>query len=340
MRESNYELLRFLSTFMIVLLHVAAGSVAITMTTPNLAFTISNGLDSVARYGVPLFVMLSGAFQLQNPKNKRFLFYYPRIIKTILIPTLTWSVIYVFYSVYCGMDTSYVVKQLFLGSPYYHLWYLYMALGLFAVTPLLVRFVSGRSHKQIFAVALILTVFAFLITEAVTFIWMFKFVQYLGYYLFGYLINQNKESLRKYKNHFLILSLMCTVCIYYFTEMLVYHGGDFYKPLYFYGFLSPFVILGSIFIFCYFACLQNVGNGILKVSKYSFTIYLSHALFLNLISNTLISMDINLGVISRIPILTILTFLTSFIFAYLFDKITRLFKPSRSSRSVNKKRAK
>jgi len=74
-RNKNLDLLRVLASFMVILLHVSTKYVVENIGSPNLYFTIGNFFNSITRISVPIFVMLSGAFILDNVKNKDYEFF-------------------------------------------------------------------------------------------------------------------------------------------------------------------------------------------------------------------------------------------------------------------------
>ncbi len=339
MRLGNYELLRLLSTFMIVLLHVAAGSVALTMVDPNISFTLSNAMDSTTRYAVPLFVMLSGAFQLKKKENQEFIPYFIKIGKTILIPTLIWSFVYVIYQIgdrwysYTLGELSYTeftdlvtyfVTQWAKGAPFYHMWYLYMALGLFLITPILIRIMDRVSRGAIGFIGVGFVILGMIVTDVTVLPWPLKFIQYMGYYVLGYWIRENKQILMRWKIHAAIISFICFILIFYATEILVKSESEALNPFYFYGFLSPFVVIGSIMTFSFFSCFQFNNPWIEKIAGYSFNIYLVHALILDVLNKVINQIPLSMGSVERIPILTLTVFLLSLGFSAALEKIATL----------------
>ncbi len=336
LRLGNYELLRLLSTFMIVLLHVAAGSISLTMEHPDISFTLSNAMDSATRYAVPLFVMLSGAFQLNKKRNKKYFTYYKKIGITILIPTLVWSFIYVLYQVVNARKSyalgeidsrglsdliSYFFTQWVKGAPYYHMWYLYMALGLFVITPILIRVINRLDRGSVGLMGATFLIIGMIVTDITTLPWYLKFIQYLGYYILGYWIRENVSVLKKWKIHSAIISIICMIFIFYATEILVKSGTEAINPFYFYGFLSPVVAFGSVTAFSFFSCLTFENLWVDKIATYSFSIYLVHALILDMLTKAINESSFELGSVMRIPILTLAVFLLSLGFAVLIHVI-------------------
>lgn len=86
-REENLDVLRVISSFMVVLIHVSAIYVSTNINNYNYDFKIGNFFDSISRISVPLFVMISGAFLINNEKNKNFNYFMRKTIKKIVVPT-------------------------------------------------------------------------------------------------------------------------------------------------------------------------------------------------------------------------------------------------------------
>ena len=71
-RQSNFDLLRIISTFAVVLIHVNA-TVANSNNISLVGFNICSLINIITRFSVPCFVMLSGAFILNNEKNADYI---------------------------------------------------------------------------------------------------------------------------------------------------------------------------------------------------------------------------------------------------------------------------
>lgn len=67
-RQNNFDLLRIISTFAVVLIHANA-TIANDYNISLLGYNIQSFVNVITRFSVPCFVMLSGAFILSNTKN-------------------------------------------------------------------------------------------------------------------------------------------------------------------------------------------------------------------------------------------------------------------------------
>ena len=94
-REIKYDILRILSMFAVILLHVNATYFDVKGEI-SFIWEIENAINYFTRFAVPCFVMISGAFMLN--KKKGILSIYVSAIYKILIPflymTAMWAALF------------------------------------------------------------------------------------------------------------------------------------------------------------------------------------------------------------------------------------------------------
>ena len=101
-RQSNFDLLRIISTISVVLIHVNA-TVADSNNISLVGFNICSLINIITRFSVPCFVMLSGAFILNNEKNADYKHFYAKSFYKIGIPLIIFmQVVVVFYVLNIG----------------------------------------------------------------------------------------------------------------------------------------------------------------------------------------------------------------------------------------------
>jgi surface polysaccharide O-acyltransferase-like enzyme len=108
--------------------------------------------------------MLSGAFILSNEKNDDYKKFYSKSFCKIGVPTVIFSLLYILYRIplcflgeFSGVSELLVlVKDILKGSPMYHMWYLYMLIGVYAMVPIILRFKRSISEKTFYKVSFIL----------------------------------------------------------------------------------------------------------------------------------------------------------------------------------------
>ena len=152
----HYDTIRLLAVIAIVLLHVAANGVN-DLPFGSMNWWIANVIDSACRAGVPLFLMLSGALLLhKNHKTKEQSVseFYRRRWQRLAAPVLLWSLFYLAWTQLKAwwknqpLTVDDTLRSALSGEPYFHLWYLYMLIGLYAVLPWFRLYWQRLSDKQ------------------------------------------------------------------------------------------------------------------------------------------------------------------------------------------------
>lgn len=140
-----------------------------------------------------------------------------------------------------------LLKDILKGSPMYHMWYLYMLIGIYALTPIVIRFKNSITEKTFYKVS-----FAFLAWASISqykgmagLSWdIGQSFEYLGYFMAGYSIRKifaNKNNCKA------IIAILIGVF------WIVCASGLVYKEMTArYEIISPycfFIVLASLFIF-------------------------------------------------------------------------------------------
>lgn len=147
--------LRNLATVMVIAIHVS-GPLAEQLPDMNTwGWWISNWWDATSRASVPIFVLLSGALLLtKDYPTGPFL---RKRLTRVLIPGLFWMCVYLFYNHLVKQQPAGFVdafRMIVEGPVHYHLWFIYLIVGLYLVYPLLrpwVRQATDADYLYIFA---------------------------------------------------------------------------------------------------------------------------------------------------------------------------------------------
>jgi len=327
-RNYSIDTLRTIATLLVILLHVSAGYVITAKNdlTFDTSFWIGNIADSFSRICVPLFVLISGMFLVG--RNETFKQSYQKRASRILVPLISWTIIYILFRVAISLiadnpiDVKSLLTSVIVGKPYYHMWYLFMIIGLYFIAPILNNSISYVSRNTLWTVAIMLLLFGMLnssydkfLNNKVSFIlW---FVNYLGYFILGYLI---KDSKRRFP--FLVLFSAYIISSILIAVLSLYTIKS-YDSLYFYGYLTPFVIIGSLSVYKLFHQLKLKENIFSKISYLTLGIYLIHAGVLKALNSGLSMLDIKAfnNPIIEISLKFGITFFTSIIAAWTISKI-------------------
>lgn len=288
----------------VVVIHVTAINF---YSTDKLAFQtwiIHIIFNCLARWAVPVFVMVSGAIFLDPERPLRTRKLFSKYIPRLLVMYLLWSALYLF------IDIALYKKNMSAGvlintwiSGHYHLWYLPMCISLYLVTPVVRKIVIDKKVVQYFLIL------AFVVTFTVpTVLEFLKLIDgrlfdigslfakqfqiylpigYISYFVLGNFIN---KSLIERKTEYQIYLLGAGGFIY--TVLMTVIAS---KKLNDYtGFLSNTsvnVLFESIAVFVFAKKhLNTIGNGSIEkmvryLAKYSFGVYLIHAFIVDLIKN-------------------------------------------------------
>lgn len=281
-RMTNYDILRALACISIILLHISSvyyGKSINDYKMTNRTWYLSYIINGLTRYAVPVFVMLSGAFQISNSKNKNYQYYYKKIFLKVCLPTFFFGVMYSCYSFIMGQKIDCVLANFLKGNPYYHMWYLYMIFGLYFLTPFIIRILENVKISLIGAFMLCFIITISGIYTSHFFSWDIGYsMSYMGYYIIGYIIFKNRKR-RKGSIRFICIGFLIELMTSCLSVYLYINGLINMLDIKVLDPLSPITYIASVFIFTGFSGLKIEKNNVFsRISKYSLYIYLWHAM--------------------------------------------------------------
>lgn len=233
--------MRILAALAIIFVHVSQATLNLPDEIDSLSWWTSNLYLSFSLWGVPAFVMISGALLLSPLREYPSLSsFYMKRVNRLLLPLLFWTLFYLFWSYLKSvMLDKDVVAEKFLasvlsGRPYYHMWYLYMVFGLYVFTPYLRKIVKHSTEFELLVLCALLMLISMLSVvthtsphKATLFIQMFPL--YLGYFFSGHLIFSSKLVFKTpFLLAFFILFALLTALGHY-VESLYFEGSYFYQ---------------------------------------------------------------------------------------------------------------
>ncbi|WP_417888211.1 acyltransferase [Zunongwangia sp.] len=320
--------IRAISTIAVVILHVSSPILYKYGEISEGIWNIGNFYDGMVRFCVPVFFMLSGALLLS--KDYQLSYFIKKRFWRIIPPLIFWSVIYLIYDKFLVGEKSYtiissikmIIRNLFYGAKF-HLWFVYTLLGLYLFIPILRKWIKHSNNKEILY---FLIIWFFTIIYSLPYLKTYlpnipltNFSGYIGYLVLGYYLSNFTLRNKYIPIIYAIVGMGITIYgTYYLTNQKNEFSG------YFYGYLTPNVLLSSIGIFLILKNLKIKSNKIKRVilfiSNESFGIYLVHVLTLTLLSKVGINWQFTNPIMS-IPITTLICILISTLIIYLIRKI-------------------
>jgi surface polysaccharide O-acyltransferase-like enzyme len=323
----NYNYLniaRVLSSYAVVWLHVSARVVTTSPNVGNLDWWTGNLADSAARWCVPVFVMISGALLIPKASEagpEEFIRYrIPKILK----PTLFWTIVYTIILIISSkkIDVLSHFKLILAGVPYFHLWYMYMLLGLYLMAPYIAVATRALGANEL----RILTIAMLCVSSAESMLGGFgevlfflKFLPYVGYFIAGHALT--KQDLHINKMSCFIVFAISTLSIAALTAALFPYIGE-KSWNYMYGYLNPLVIIQSISIFLFMKNTTIFPN-LSRASDLTLGVYLIHPLSLSALSYSGIN-GFTYSPIFGIPLTTVIAYALSAFAAYMMKSSHRL----------------
>lgn len=291
--DYRLDRLKVIGAFTVVLLH---GSADVVITSPNIHCSMwwaGNLFDSMCRWSVPIFVMVSGALLLEQSTRTTIASFYRRRIGRLLTPLIFWSL---FYIIYDHFDThsdqaSIIFNNIVHGTPYYHLWYLYMLLGLYFITPFIGRALTAISKgEQVILIGAILVISSIettlnVLNDSTPPTFLSSFIPFTGYLIAGhYLYFQNKKEYSP--RPYLLVAALCGVSTAFGTALLLASLGPKVWEVT-YNCFNPMIIIMSLCIFKVNLGRQShsgsVSGLIQLIAPETLGIYLVHPFWLSIL---------------------------------------------------------
>ena len=292
-RTLYFDYMRVCATFAVIMIHVTAQYFH-DLEPSSFAWKTINAYQCLSRWGVPVFVMMSGALFLTReiPLQKIYSKYVHRLFTCFIF----WSIVYALEAAI--FHQSDFILHALKGN--YHLWYIWMIIGLYICIPFLNPIVADEGKMRYFL--LLSFIFTYLLPAIhqlskdfaseyvqslvnavhtnVDRIRMDMVLGYTGCFILGYYLYTHR--LRKiHRICTSVLGLIGIVSMYMLSLALALKkepDSAYYNPL------TLCALLMSVAVFVLFKYHRFKPNRLtpllFKLSKYSFGAYLVHPLIL------------------------------------------------------------
>ena len=297
------DLLRIIAVFFVIAIHVTSvGIKDYSMNSTVWVFCLA--LNSLSRWAVPVFYMISGMFLLNPDRKFEVKEFYKKNVLRIVRCIVFWGFLYSMLDQFLyGTISTKSIAIAFYGiltdGTGYHLWFLYTLLLLYIATPVL-RILTEHATKEQFEYALIIWfVFSLLVGqinalmkelfgmnqlmpfEAIT------ITGYAGYYLLGAYVSIY-ESKRKQNSWALVCLGTAAVLLLVVGNLILATHFDLKNVT---SWESPLGLLSFVVAVVLFRLLQKLPteawnaktrNSISILGRQTFGIYLTHVFFVSL----------------------------------------------------------
>lgn len=317
-RIAYLDVIRIVACAMVIMMHSPMPGCG----APGFVLT---GISFVTAPCIGLFFMVSGALLL--PTSLGMKEFYKRRLYKIVFPTLIWTFIYLLVKIINGSITIDQLPSIVLSIPFSAqgdgiLWFMYVLVGLYLITPIISPWLEKASKKEIelilglWIVSLLYPILSNVVSvnESYTGI-LYYFSGYAGYYILGYYFDHYKPKVGIIAS-FLMILLPIIACGF---SIHLYQDLDFYR---YFWYLSIFVVSMASGWFCLLSIINVRGGRLLiLVSSLSFGIYLSHILVMRSFIWKL-CVYLSFGWSMQIILTVIMTLVLSFVISYFLSMLS------------------
>jgi surface polysaccharide O-acyltransferase-like enzyme len=285
------DFLRCTAAFAVVLIHVLGPFRHLYGEIPNSDWLAAAGINSMTRWAVPLFMMISGALLLSTKRPFECEHYLIKRLSKVAIPFIGWTIIYAFvggfmvediFNSHWSMEKTIDIIQHSPNDPaWYHLWFFYDFIPLYFVIPFLLPLLKKLTPEL---TKLVLTVWALLFLMKWLKVESFlleNLILYTGYLIFGWFLF-NRDNSKEVKM-WIVAAMMMLVFNFLGTWVIAFETGKYSSIFMGYKTLNTVIIGVALFVVAqtYADKITGKFRAIISIlSKYSLGIYLLHPLLL------------------------------------------------------------
>lgn len=338
-RVIYFDMLRIVAIIGVIQIHITA-EFWFTTDIHSFEWNVYNVYDSLARFAVPIFVMLSGAFMLDPNYPLSISKLYKKKILHLVTAFFFWSAIYSIYG-YLRHQYNLKIALINLLKGPLHLWFLFMIVGLYLITPILREMIKNKFVTEYFLILSFIFTFFLqsLLTEDFVYIdelnayinqlHFYFTLGYVPYFVAGYYL-KNTEIDTKKEFIIYLLAGAALLSIIFLTRMLSFRTGTANER--YYSYLSLNVFMVSIAVFVLFKnqiskidFSEKTEKVTCALSQNSFGIYLVHYFISKRFSDIGFTSR-SFNPIFSIPVKTITIFIISLIISMIIHRIPFLKK--------------
>ncbi len=235
-RLAYLSYLRVLAIVAVVTIHVSGLTIGMTGLRGSGTWWVATALNNASTWSVPVFVMISGALLLEPARDEGAIDFYRRRLDRIGIPLLFWHLFYVGFRFTQGenLTVEKLAKNLLQAHVYTALYFFWLILGLYLITPILRGFIAHARQRDVAFMTGVVTAGCLLYEPVHYFMgymgWaeppslnvMTYFMPYVGFYLLGYVLRDTVLSRGR-----LVAAVLACAAIFAETTWQYAHVRDY-----------------------------------------------------------------------------------------------------------------
>lgn len=338
-RIAYIDVLRLLAIMGVIIIHVS--TIGQRNEVGIFTYNISTFYNSMARWAVPIFFMISGSMFLNPHKKYSFKqmlkFYIPKMVICLIVYGCIYSVFdIILYGSFSIKSIILIVCNVISNHTGYHLWYLYALIGLYLMVPVFRSIVSNLSRRELLFIISLWMILSLGVNQFNYFMsslqipfsleWYFPMItSWAGYFLLGYYLSNYNIEIKTERVIIFCGLLILIICTILNIIMSVHLGKTFD------AFIQQDGLTACISSISVFLLVKRIVGGQKQNEKVTqilvccaenvFGIYLIHVLINSVLFHIMnIQIDFITPVIS-IPLLAMMVFFISYIIIWGYKKI-------------------
>lgn len=334
-RIEYIDLLRILATIAVIIIHVASQKWHTTDIT-TFTWNVFNVYDSLVRWAVPIFVMISGALFLSREYTLKNI--YCKKILRLVTAFVFWSILYaIMHNHKYGFVA--VLSRFFYGN--YHLWFIFMIIGLYMLYPILKKISESEKLTEYFLIVwftlsiLLPQISNLLLLSSNEYVLALAEgmannitnlnlgLGYTGYFILGFYLSQ-KDISKKFRTMIYIGGLVGFVSTILLTILASRIANAPTET--FYTNLNINILFEATCLFVFAKYNFKTNKVINYLSTLCFGVYLVHALVQDNL-DIIFGLDtLSFNALLSVPVISIIVIIISFILSAILNKIPKLNK--------------
>ena len=304
-------------------------------------YSAISAVTNCMMWAVPCFIMITGALLLDPSREISIKKIYRKYLLRVFRALVIFVMVYRFFDMMIspsgitGRGVIQGIAQIFTGTSWKPLWYLYMLIGLYLLLPIYRKIAQACSELELkyflgiyfifLSIFPVLSGFGIYINFTIHIASIYPFYLFLGYAIRKQLIKLNQKMC-------VLLVVVCTILIVSFTSLRWINNIKSLTALWTYS--SPVVIVASCAVFNIFLNIKNkapdaLHRFLLEFDSCSFGIYLIHIIFIKAFTQVLGFNPYIYGAAGFVGLIFIVLIL-SFVCTWILLKIAKLIKKGRN----------